>query len=402
MATAHALRDRMLAAVLAGLSSAGACAAVACGKEDVARPGAPPAPPAQPATAASVDRSVAVSGAAGVLRRKASDVNRGRACISVAAAERFRRPDWGSDPTTGCPRSIDGRNRESPDWPTALRPGTDNDAYVDATSTQFARADAGGAVCCFGAPRDNEIIVGRALVSDAGELARVDVSIDGPALASEIGEGWLRDATFEHASVASFERAAIELERAGGPTELVEATRAAAHDEAHHARLAFALASRHLGARVAGGAIEACAPRAGSLAELAVRVLREGCIGESIAALAAERALAAAHDPEARSALRIIAADEARHAALAWRTVGWAVAAGGADVVVALRRTLEDTGFFADAAADAMDAVDTPTSPPTRGSQLANHGRLTRAEELRAAAMAWQDVIAPCCEALLG
>ena len=46
--------------------------------------------------------------------------------------------------------------------------------------------------------------------------------------------------------------------------------------------------------------------------------------------------------------------------------------------------------------------MDTPASPPARDARLADHGRLTRAEELSAVAMAWRDVIAPCCEALLG
>lgn len=390
MTNAHALRDRMLAAIAAGLASAVACGSAACGKEDVT-----PLGPSTAMTAATANVERSFTPAAGSARLKASDVNHGRACMSVAAAERMRRADWGSDPVTGCPRAVDGTKRDTADWPTGLRPGSENDAYVDSMSTQTARADAGAAtVCCFGAYRENDVIVGRAFVTDQGRLANVDVVHAGTMLASEIGEGWLRDATFEHASVASFERAAIELEACGAPRALVGATRAAALDEARHAALAFGLASRHLGARVVGGAVEACAPRAGGTADLAARVLEEGCIGESIAALAAERAWAAARDPEARAALRIIADDEARHAALAWETVAWAVAAGGAEVVTALRSAL--------ARIDRSARTVAATDGGTVDGRLADHGRLTRAEEASATAAAWRDVITPCCEAVIG
>ena len=64
------------------------------------------------------------------------------------------------------------------------------------------------------------------------------------------------------------------------------------------------------------------------LASIAARAVREGCINETLAAVQAAEQLARAEDPAVRAALAKIAEDEARHAALAWRTVAWALRAG--------------------------------------------------------------------------
>jgi hypothetical protein len=65
------------------------------------------------------------------------------------------------------------------------------------------------------------------------------------------------------------------------------------------------------------------------LADLAVRVARKGCVGETIAAVVAAARLEQARDPAERAELEVIAADDARHAELAWRTVLWAIRRGG-------------------------------------------------------------------------
>jgi hypothetical protein len=80
--------------------------------------------------------------------------------------------------------------------------------------------------------------------------------------------------------------------------------------------------------------------RAGDPVALALAVFEEGCLGETIAALEAGVAAAAQQDPDARRALERIAADERRHAALAWRTLRWLLDEFGAPVHAALRRRL--------------------------------------------------------------
>jgi hypothetical protein len=56
-----------------------------------------------------------------------------------------------------------------------------------------------------------------------------------------------------------------------------------------------------------------------------LETFRDGCINEALAAAEATLALTQAEDPAVRAALTRVAADEARHAALAWRTARWLI-----------------------------------------------------------------------------
>jgi hypothetical protein len=157
-----------------------------------------------------------------------------------------------------------------------------------------------------------------------------------------LADAWLADALAEHASVASFARATLELMAVGAPAELVRACQAASLDEIEHARLAFAQASRFAGTVIAPGPL-VCPPlRAPSLVQVAIDTFVEGCVGETLAALSAERARAAATDASICSTLDRIAHDEAAHAALAWRTVAWTVSEGGDEVRRALDAVAAD------------------------------------------------------------
>ena len=71
---------------------------------------------------------------------------------------------------------------------------------------------------------------------------------------------------------------------------------------------------------------------AATLVELAVAAVREGCFGETLAAVVASMQREAATDPAVREVLAIVAEEEARHAELAFRVVTWAIANGGKDV----------------------------------------------------------------------
>ena len=61
------------------------------------------------------------------------------------------------------------------------------------------------------------------------------------------------------------------------------------------------------------------------MSELALAALREGGIDETLAVLQAAREWAESDDAQERQVLFTIVSDELRHAALAWRTVVWAV-----------------------------------------------------------------------------
>jgi hypothetical protein len=137
---------------------------------------------------------------------------------------------------------------------------------------------------------------------------------------------WTIRARNEHASVAAFDRFALGLLAVAAPPQLLVETHEAALDEIEHARISFALASAYSGTPTGPGplAIDG-ALEATSLATLVVATIEEACVGETLSAIEAEHAAGIATEPAARVALDIIAADEARHAELAWATVRWAL-----------------------------------------------------------------------------
>lgn len=197
--------------------------------------------------------------------------------------------------------------------------------------------------CCYPATgRDNgsNCVIGRPLVAD-GELrtappaARTDwsapVQPDLSTLSAperqEIGEAWLRTAAGEHASVAAFARLALELMRLGAPADLLRDVHAAALDEVRHAEQAYALASAYLGRSMGPGPLPlpATVTLASTAAEVALAAASEGCRDETLAALVVAESAARASDPAVRAVLAAVSEDEARHAALSWRVLRWAL-----------------------------------------------------------------------------
>jgi hypothetical protein len=154
---------------------------------------------------------------------------------------------------------------------------------------------------------------------------------------------WTRAAALEHASIASFARASLQLIALGAPADLVLGAHAAALDEVRHAADSYAVASRYAGADVGPGALDLSAlpATATTLVAFALETFRDGCVNETLAAVAASEAAELATGDEA-GILRRIAEDEARHAALAWKMVAWAVAEGGDAVRDALGASLDE------------------------------------------------------------
>lgn len=136
------------------------------------------------------------------------------------------------------------------------------------------------------------------------------------------GRAWAEVALEEHASVAAFARHVLELMAVGAPMELICAATTAQLDEVRHTRLALNLA-RHLGADVCIGPLPTELPPRTELFDILCAVARDGCIGETLSAIECAIALERTHDPEIQRVLREIVADEAEHAALAWRTLAW-------------------------------------------------------------------------------
>jgi rubrerythrin len=133
---------------------------------------------------------------------------------------------------------------------------------------------------------------------------------------------WLRaSAWMEAVSVHAFERLAMELVAHDAPAWLVREAKRAARDEARHARTMRAFA-RSRGVRVP--AVRFRERSARSLAAVARENAVEGCVNETYGALAAHVQAARAKDPAIRRAMRRIASDEQRHAALALAVADWA------------------------------------------------------------------------------
>lgn len=163
-----------------------------------------------------------------------------------------------------------------------------------------------------------------------GEL---DVSTLSDDQRARLGAHWLEVAAMEHASVASFAAFTFQLLALGAPADLLRDTQQAALDEVEHARLAYGLASACLGEPLGPGPLDlhGAAPSYG-LTEVVRGLVREGCVGETVGAAEAAEAARRCVDPHLRAVLERIAADEARHAALAWRSLRWLLQSGGPEL----------------------------------------------------------------------
>jgi hypothetical protein len=165
--------------------------------------------------------------------------------------------------------------------------------------------------------------------SDCGEGGRPFLVHGHPrvaSLASNVANAsaWLADAQVEHASVAAFARLSLQLLALGAPAELVRDAQLASLDELRHADFFFDLASREAGAQLRPGPLDVAGALDDlSLAALVESNLREGCIGETVAAEHLRRRAQRTSEPELRAGLWAIADDETRHAALAFRILAW-------------------------------------------------------------------------------
>jgi hypothetical protein len=263
-----------------------------------------------------------------------------------------------------------------------------------------------GQCCYFVAHGDGMVCEGRPfVVGGAGRVAaavrrsdwadELRPSIDG--LSDETCEAlaalWGAAAADEHASVAAFARFALQLLAVGAPAALVEGAQRAMADEIAHARACYALASAYEGCPVGPGRLDMSdALATDDLASLAVAAVREGCVGETLAALIAQVGAAQARDPAVRAVLKQIAADETRHAQLAWRFVQWALGRSSA-VAVAVREAF--------VAALQEPVAARPWPPHVDDAAMRAHGRLAPDEQVTLCRDALAGIIAPAAEAML-
>jgi hypothetical protein len=205
---------------------------------------------------------------------------------------------------------------------------------------------------------------------------------------------WLGCALLEHASVASFAQASLALLRFGAPPELVEAVHRSALDEIDHAKRCFSLASAYAGSASGPGAFGegGLPPVPATLREFAVALVREGCVGETLAAVDAAARLAGTRDPAVRDTLEVILRDESAHAALAWRTLAW-VLRQAPELREELAEVLREERRTWATAAGEGEVI---------GAGARAHGLVTDRERRAALERAWTAVILPTWEGLDG
>jgi len=186
----------------------------------------------------------------------------------------------------------------------------------------------------------NDAVCGRPfLVAEQARVAAVEPRADWldatlapdpsgltPLERAQLAAHWARLGQMEHASIAAFARFNLQLLSLAAPSHLVEACNRALADETAHARSCFALASAYGGSALGPARldIERCFEDT-SLVAVAKLVLREGCLGETVAALEAVAAAEVASDFAVKQALSRIACDELSHAELAFQFLRWAL-----------------------------------------------------------------------------
>jgi len=177
------------------------------------------------------------------------------------------------------------------------------------------------------------------LAAGAAHLERALGSAEHDAIARRA----IEQARLEHASIASFARASLELLALAAPPDLLRDTAVAMQDEIAHARACFAIAAAY-GASATPGPLDlgGAMPSAIDPLRVAYAVGYEGCVGETLGAAEGAQDACNALDPALRDVLDRIAADELRHASLAWRTLSWIVQTFGEAARQAARRGIDD------------------------------------------------------------
>jgi hypothetical protein len=141
---------------------------------------------------------------------------------------------------------------------------------------------------------------------------------------------WMKRSLGEHSSVASFAALTISLLTNNAPPELIRDSLHAALDEVNHATTSFRISSLLSGDIVEPGPLPPSSLYfENDVQTLAWRTFKEGCVDETISAVVAAVEASMHHgggerDELLHMELSQIALDEARHAALAFRTVQWA------------------------------------------------------------------------------
>jgi hypothetical protein len=210
------------------------------------------------------------------------------------------------------------------------------------------------------------------------------------ALRDALATQWQHVAAFEHASVASFARFSLQLLALGAPPELLSEAQRAAMDEVEHARIAYAIAGAYAGRKIGPGPLDLSdVPLATDRRTAMLELVAEACVGETLGVAEAYELARLVQDPNVRRVHERIAADEQRHAELAWRALAWMLE----DADDTLRTEVRATFDAAAASAAQTNPADPAVVAPEHGLPS---GRCLG--DLRRQAL--HDVVLPCAAQL--
>lgn len=149
----------------------------------------------------------------------------------------------------------------------------------------------------------------------------------------EQGSVWSNRALGEHASIASFASFTISLMTNNAPPDLIADALKAALDEVQHASISFDMASLLTQRPMSPGHLPPTSLEyTKDLESLALATAREGCVDETVSSLIAAAEVQEMEEDNdntitvtgsIKNNLVIISKDEARHSALAWKTIKW-------------------------------------------------------------------------------
>jgi hypothetical protein len=157
-----------------------------------------------------------------------------------------------------------------------------------------------------------------------GRLAALPLGLPA-AERARLASSWRLEACDHHGSIATSARFVVQLLAVGAPANLVAAAQRAGEDELAHTELCLAMASAYAGRPITLGEhhTDFAVETYDDPKTVAVETVRAGSVGETIRAALATAAAQQASDPAVRRVFVRIAADETRHAGLAWRYLKW-------------------------------------------------------------------------------
>jgi hypothetical protein len=222
---------------------------------------------------------------------------------------------------------------------------------------------------------------------------------------NEAAAAWAQAGLYEHASVASFARFALELLALGAPPELLREVSRASADELQHARLCFGLARRFAGAEVEPGPLsipKQALARLGDPVATTLALFEEGCVNESIAACEAADAAERCSDAEVRAVLETLARDERRHAVAAWTALRWLLDRHGERVAAPLRARVAALRVGRVREDDSADDPLAEVGLRTELGLLTELGVLTRSRRAVVQRRVLSELVRPLALALIG